>query len=178
MAITFHCSHCDKKIEASDSAGGKWGKCPKCHNKVYVPDLNITEEDDELKLAPVDENEALRKKRLLQETFQISQDILSQKVIPPEESSASSETSDSDDIYLPKTDVNDLRTNIIACLRQMADGDLDGAEATLQLILPFGDKAIAIIDKIALSEIPEAKLADIPPQVLSGMIRNLRSQIS
>jgi hypothetical protein len=178
MAIVFHCNHCDKKIEASDSAGGKWGKCPKCHNKVYVPDLNPADQDEELKLAPIDENEALRKKQLLKETFQISQDILSQKIVPPEESSSSSEASESDDIYLPKTDVNDLRTNIIACLRQMADGDLEGAEVTLQLILPFGDKAIAIIDEIALSEMPESKLAHSPPQVLSGMIRNLRSQIS
>ncbi|MHC4658446.1 MAG: hypothetical protein ACYS83_04615 [Planctomycetota bacterium] len=32
MPITFHCEHCGKKIEAQDSAGGKWGKCPACHN--------------------------------------------------------------------------------------------------------------------------------------------------
>ena len=37
MPIKFQCSLCGKKIEAPDSAGGKWGKCPGCHNKVYVP---------------------------------------------------------------------------------------------------------------------------------------------
>jgi DNA-directed RNA polymerase subunit RPC12/RpoP len=41
MAITFHCGHCGKKIEAPDSAGGKWGKCPSCHNKVYVPPKEV-----------------------------------------------------------------------------------------------------------------------------------------
>ena len=51
MAITFHCEHCGKKIEAPNSAGGKWGKCPACHNKLYVPDLYP---DEELKLAPID----------------------------------------------------------------------------------------------------------------------------
>ena len=47
MAIIFHCDHCGRKIEASDNTGGKWGKCPSCHNKIYVPNLNI---DDDLKL--------------------------------------------------------------------------------------------------------------------------------
>ena len=52
MAITFHCKHCGKKIEANEKAAGKWGKCPSCHNKIYVPNLNA---EDDLKLAPVDE---------------------------------------------------------------------------------------------------------------------------
>ena len=64
MAITFHCDYCGKKIEAADSAGGKWGKCPACHNKLYVPAL---EPDDALKLAPVDETDLEREKRLLAE---------------------------------------------------------------------------------------------------------------
>ena len=37
MTISFHCAHCGKKMEAPDDAGGKWGKCPRCHNKLYVP---------------------------------------------------------------------------------------------------------------------------------------------
>ncbi|TFG45860.1 MAG: hypothetical protein E4H40_07830 [Candidatus Brocadiia bacterium] len=177
MAIIFHCDYCGKKIEAGDNAGGKWGKCPKCHNKVYVPDLNIAD-GEELKLSPVDEKEILRKKQLMMETFQVEQDILSQKAIPQEESSSAEDTSNPDDIYLPKTAENDMTTNIIVCLRQMADGELENAEATMQLILPFGDKAVAVLDKIALNEMPEPELADIPPQVLSGMIRNLRTQLS
>ena len=52
MGISFHCEHCGKKIEAPDAAGGKWGKCPGCHNKVYVPANKPTQPDDELRLAP------------------------------------------------------------------------------------------------------------------------------
>ena len=36
---------------------------------------------------------------------------------------------------------------------------------------------MTIIDRIALSEIPEQELADIPPQVLAGTIRTLREKI-
>ena len=56
MSITIQCEHCDKKIEAPETAGGKWGKCPRCHNKVYVPKLESNEEE-ELRLAPIDEME-------------------------------------------------------------------------------------------------------------------------
>jgi len=73
MTITFHCSHCNKKIEAQDSAAGKWAKCPSCHNKIYVPDLKA---DEELKLAPVDESEEERKKRLMAETHQLTHCLL------------------------------------------------------------------------------------------------------
>ena len=59
MSIAFHCTHCNKKIEAQDTAGGKWGKCPSCHNKVYIPGLETEEEID---LAPIDTNEEQKKK--------------------------------------------------------------------------------------------------------------------
>ena len=64
MAICFHCKHCNNKIEAPDSAGGKLEKCPSCHTKVYVPNLK---DDEELKLAPIDESEGEKKKRLMEE---------------------------------------------------------------------------------------------------------------
>lgn len=55
MTIKLQCSLCGKKIEAPDSAGGKWGKCPACRNKIYVP--QPISDDDELKLAPIDQTE-------------------------------------------------------------------------------------------------------------------------
>ena len=59
----------------------------------------------------------------------------------------------------------------------MAQGNLDEAERTSALITPFRSKVLEIIDRIALSEIPEPELKDIPPSLLSGLIRNLRSKI-
>lgn len=167
MAITFHCNHCGKKVEAQDSAAGKWAKCPACHNKIYVPDL---EADEELKLAPVDETEEEKKKRLMAETYQLTQDILQEREIP--ESAAG--------LGRPAPEISDkeLTKNIIVYLRQMADGDLDDAQKTADSIAPYGRQAIKILDEIALSEMPEPELADIPQQVLSGLIRNLRTRIS
>ena len=63
-------------------------------------------------------------------------------------------------------------------MRQMADGELDEAQKTADLIVPCASRAVKILDRIALSEMPEPELSDIPQQVLSGLIRNLRTRIS
>jgi len=167
MAIVFHCEYCGKKIEAADTAGGKWGKCPSCHNKLYVPSPDTGEE---LKLAPIDETEVEREHRLMAETYKLTQDILKEKEVPDGPAPLSGA------VY--KMSEKELKQNIIMYLRKIMYGEVDEAERIAALIAPFGDRAVAIIDEIALSEIPEPELADIPPQMLSGSIRTLRDKIS
>ncbi len=177
MAIALHCEHCGKKIEAPDSAGGKWGKCPACHNKVYVPSLDA---DEELKLAPVDETEQERQQPLLAETNKLRQDILSENEEPPETNEVFPQTLAFTEIAGSSgSDLNDkdLTIKIISYLRQMADGELERAETMVSPIAACGSRASQAIDKIALSKMPESELADIPPQILSGLIRTLRSKI-
>ena len=167
MTIAFHCEHCGKKIEAPDSASGKRGKCPRCHNKVHVPGLDT---DDELTLEPIDESDSKRQRELMAEMRIVEQNILSERETPdsPVEVAAST----------PEVSDKELTKNIIVYLRQMADGDLEQADRISSSIVPYGSKALEILDEIALSELPEPELADIPQQVLSGLIRNLRTQIS
>jgi len=166
MPIKLHCDHCGKKIEAPDSAGGKWGKCPACHNKVYVPQ---PVDDDELKLAPIDETEEEKRKRLLQESLEYDKNILEDR--NPTEATApaggASEISE-----------EQLTNHIIHYLRQMADGDLDEAQTTADHITPHRRKAIGIIESLTNSDPPDPELEDIPKQVLSGLIRNLRTRLS
>jgi DNA-directed RNA polymerase subunit RPC12/RpoP len=167
MSIVFHCEHCGKKVEAPDGAGGKRAKCPACHNKVYVPSLDA---DEELKLAPIDSGEEAKRKQLMDETFNLTQEILQEREVPEGQSEA----------YRSVSEVNEkeLTKNIILYLRQMADGELDEAISTADMIAPYRRQAVKILDTIAVSEMPEPELADIPPQVLSGLIRNLRTRIS
>ena len=167
MAIIFHCEHCGKEIKAPDTAGGKWGKCPGCHNKVYVPSL---EAEEELKLAPIDSKEEEREKQLMAETYKLTQDILKEREAAD---GAKSQTAGA------KYEMNDkeLTTNIIKFFLQMSYGDLDEAERTAAFLSPFKAKAAEIIDQIALSETPEPELAEISPQILAGFIRMLRSKL-
>ena len=167
MAIIFHCDHCGKKIEAPDSAGGKWGKCPACHNKLYVPS---PDSDEELKLAPIDESEEERKKRLMAETLKLTQDILQEREVPNGPAEAAEPISGMGERELTK--------NIIMYLRQMADDELYEAQITVGLIAHHGPQTAKILNRMALSEIPEPELADIPGQVLSALIKSLRTEIS
>ena len=124
MAITFHCEHCGRKIEAADNSAGKWGNCPACHNKVYIPDPKAAGE--EIKLSPIDEETEKTQKELLDETFRLTQDILSEKETGGEES-AGGEVSD-----------RQLTQYIISYLTLMSQGDLAEAEAVLKQITPSG----------------------------------------
>ena len=168
MSITFHCTYCGRKVEAPDSAGGKWGKCPACHNKLYVPGLAP---DQELKLAPVDTADLEKQKQLSAETRRVEQDILSETE-EPAESATPVGTS------VSKISDEQLKAEIIAYLRQTADGELDQAQKTADSIAPYSAQALKILDTIALSEIPEPALSNLPPQVLSSLIRTLRSRIT
>ena len=132
---------------------------------MYVPDLSTTGE--ELKLAPVDEQEEQRKQQLMAETYKVEQEILSERDKEGGAGLASSEMSE-----------KELTKNIILYLREMADGELEEAQRVAELIVPCRTRAVKIIDEIALSEIPEPELADIPQQVLAGLIRKLRVKIS
>lgn len=167
MAIQFHCDHCGKEIRAADSAGGKWGKCPSCHNKLYVPNLNI---GDELTLAPIDESAEEEEKGLMAETHRLTHDILQERE-PPEGATR---------VVEPPSEMSEveLTAKVIQYLRQMADGELDAADATARAVAQNNRQAIAILDTIALSDIPEPELSDIAPQVLAGLIRTLRSKMS
>lgn len=167
MAIVFHCEHCGKKVEAKDGSGGKRAKCPACHNKVYIPGLDSYEE---LKLAPIDSDDDAKQKHLMDETFNLTQEILQEREVPDGPQG----------IARPISEISEkeLTKNIILYLRQMADGELDEAIRTADKIAPYSRQAINILDTIAVSEMPEPELAEVPPQVLSGLIRNLRTRIS
>ena len=112
---------------------------------------------------------------MLAEVARLREKILNEKNIPEEgtapknNSSAPSRPNDLSDA--------ELTTCIISYIRQMADGELDQAEETALTIIPNGQNAVRILERIALSEIPEPEIADIPQQVLSGLIKNLRSRL-
>jgi DNA-directed RNA polymerase subunit RPC12/RpoP len=166
MSIKFHCEHCGKRIDAPDTAGGKRGKCPACHNKIYVPEI---EADEELKLAPVDETEDERQKRLLAETFELTRNILEERAIPESPGTARASTA---------VDEDELTNVIVQYLRQMADGDLDSAQRTAQAIGAHRREAMGALERMAANDPPSAELQGIPAQVLSSLMRNLRTRIS
>ena len=172
MAIVFHCEHCGKKIEAQDSAAGKWGKCPGCQNKIYIPAANADE--DELKLAPIDEEAERKERELMAETYRLSQYILQQK----EGSKGGSDDNIPQTVNITKLNDEELKKQIITYLKCMSQEDIDTSKKLEASIKAHGQQALKILDRIALSHMPERELEQISPSILSGIIRMLRAKLS
>jgi DNA-directed RNA polymerase subunit RPC12/RpoP len=160
MGISFHCESCKKKITAPDNAGGKWGKCPYCNHKCYVP-APKKDDEEELKLAPIDEEEEKKYEKMMRETQNLTGVLLHQKEMPPEP------------VPNGKGEDKQLTGRIITYLRQMADGQLDDAQKTADKIVPYKNQAKKILENILLAERPEPELADVPKKVLVGFVRNI-----
>lgn len=160
MAITFHCESCKKKITAPDNAGGKWGKCPYCNHKCYIP-MPKRDDEEELKLAPIDEDDEIKYKQIMRETCHVTEELLRQIEEPPEQAGGTG------------IDDKQLTVRIIRYLRQMADGALDEAQNTAQKIAPYRVQAKAILENMLKAGKPEPELADVPKKVLEGFIKNM-----
>ena len=173
MAIIFHCEHCGRKIEAADTAGGKWGKCPACHNRLYVP---ASESEEELKLAPLDETELERKQRLMAEANRLTQDILQEREIP-EGATEPGDPIGTTGLGFEMSQI-ELKQYIVKYLKLMADSELYEAQQIASLITPHSARAVKILNEIALRGISEPELAGISQLVLSGLIKSLRDEIS
>lgn len=179
--INFHCTYCDKRIEAPDKLAGKRGKCPKCRNTVVIPDP-APEDDGPLRLQPLDTEEEQERKRLWSETYNMTLTLFNERSLPDEPPVEPDTPSDPTDIsYMISAtpmDAKEIKQNILRYFQFLANGDQVQASQYEQLILPHGDEAIEILDSMAVNELPEPELAHIPPHMLSGLIRNLRTQIN
>ena len=78
MSIGFNCERCKKKIKAPEGAGGKWGNCPHCGHSCYIP-LPRSEDEEELKLAPIDESQETRYGEMMRQTHNLTKKILHEK---------------------------------------------------------------------------------------------------
>lgn len=168
MTIKFHCQSCKKEIKAQDKTGGKWGRCPNCNLKCYIP-LPPATEDEEIKLVPIEDEGYKDYKEKMREAEELTFDILHETVYS-DESAVGFEFTPADEKKLWK--------NIIVYLRQMADGELDAAGNTTEGIARYGSHAKDIINQISAAELPEPELADIAPRVLKGLMKNLLNDLS
>ncbi|MEJ5259636.1 MAG: hypothetical protein WHS88_05540 [Anaerohalosphaeraceae bacterium] len=167
MPISFHCESCKKKIKAPDQAGGKWGSCPYCGHRCYIP-LPKSEDEEELRLAPIDEAEESRIQEMMRETHNLTQHILHESRLPSEETAVST----------AELDETEVIKKVILYLRQMADGELASADKTFLALKPMKKMTLRILAAMARAERPEPELSDLPPSVLQGLIRDLTAKLS
>lgn len=167
MPIVFHCESCKKKIQAPDGSGGKYAPCPHCKHRVYIPMPKSALEGEELRLAPIDETEEQQRQRLMKETYALQATLLKQKEMPEGADLAAAAGMDDREIL----------KHIVIYLRLTADSQMQEAQKTAEKIVQNKKKAAAILDRIAISDMPEPELADIPPAVLAKLIKTFRARL-
>jgi len=168
MSISFHCESCKKKVKAPDTAGGKWGNCPHCKHRCYIP-LPPAPDEEEIKLAPIEESEEEKYARMMRETRNLTLNIFHEVEQPDENNTKAAVREEPDERELIKA--------VILYLRQMADGQLDEAQLIADQLAQFNKAVKEILVKMARAERPEPELADIPERVVNKLIKNLNANL-
>lgn len=171
MAIEFHCNHCGRLIKTGDEHGGKRGKCPSCHNSVYIP--TPSDQIEPLDLAPLDEaavQEAERQARAAQE---LASRLRRDQALPEESRTFQTPSAAPDAPAEAHVDMEHLVTDYVEC---MASGDLEEAEELKSQIRRRPREADETIDRILADEMPPAALQDVPRPVLAGFLKQLRGK--
>lgn len=167
MPIELHCEHCGKLVRAPDDAAGKHGKCPSCHQTVYIPAADV----EPLGLAPVDETAEEAARRAEQESRDLQRALLHERDMPA--GGIGEDTRNrSGQMLEPKLD---METLIIEYAAAMAAGDLTQAEEYAADIKRDMVKAEDVMQRLTVDEIPPDRLADIPRPVLVGFFKQLRN---
>ncbi|MCI0498613.1 MAG: hypothetical protein L0Y36_02885 [Planctomycetales bacterium] len=169
MSIQLHCEACKKKIKAPDTAGGKWGNCPFCKHRCYIP-LPKSDDEPELKLAPIDPSDETSFDQLMRETKTLTQTLLQQNAVIEEPSGSEGSTRTAQEKEIIK--------QCILYLRQMADGELGPAASTLSDLKKNKKIALRLLSSMARTERPEPELADLSNAVLQGLIRDASAKLS
>ncbi len=182
MAIEFHCNYCGKMVRAPEEAGGKKGKCPSCEHVLYVPMPD--DQVEELDLAPIDEDEERRKRRMEEQALQAERALLHDRE-PPSGDAAQGPVNEAP---LPPTppplaeseapaSAEDIEFLITDWVRSMADGDLGDADRTMLQLRKNKEMARQKVDQIAMADPPSSSLQDVPRPVLNRYFKMLRQQL-
>lgn len=167
MTIEFHCNHCGKQVRAPDEAGGKHGRCPACHQSVYIPMADG--EIELLDLAPVDTEREREAERARRESEALQRQILHEKDLPPETAGSKRPVAGG---FAPPPAV-DIEDTVVRFAKAMADGKLAVAEELAAAVRRHPRELNDVVQRITADEIPPDALASIPRPVLLAFLRQL-----
>ena len=168
MAIEFHCEHCSKLVRAPDDSGGKHGKCPACHQSVYIP--TPSDQIEPLDITPVDESEEREQARLARESQELQRRLLGESD-SPSGSAKELPPLPGGQVVPPKLDMDTL---VIEYALAMAEGNLEQAEQLAVDIRRDLNAAGDVMQRLTQDELPPAQLAKIPRPVLVGFFKQLQ----
>ncbi|MFW6153645.1 MAG: hypothetical protein ACOC95_00325 [Planctomycetota bacterium] len=164
MTIRFHCEHCGKTVEAPDTAGGRRGECPYCEGSNYIPTPG---DEEELDLAPLDEDAERLRRREEEDLREAERDLLNETSHGTQPPPRLSERDPGD------AKPEDLHHVVVNYALDMAAGDLERAATHVRTLRRFGSVARQAVDDFLSGRTLEPTLDKIPVKVLQGFLRNL-----
>ena len=169
MVIEFRCHHCNNMVRAPDDAGGKMGRCPYCQNQVYI--ATPADQLEELDLAPVDAEDRAQQRALERETEELMERIREDRPAPEDADVGSQGGADAG---ARRSTVEEL---VVKYLVAMKNADLSGAERVVSRLSGSAGEAKRAAERIAADPLPPAELADVPPNVMRGFIKQLLARL-
>lgn len=178
MSIEFNCPSCEKSIRAPDTAGGKYGKCPVCEVKVYIP-MPPAAEDEEIKLAPIDEDEERRERELIRESVRYAAAFdKDPEKLPPEgaEGRGGAGGSSRRPAEHAPGEVIDVAEEVEAFVVAMRDSRLPDAERVLARLKRTGARAKDHVEGLMLDPTPPP-IGNVPKPLLMGFLKSLLGRL-
>lgn len=168
MAISFQCQHCGKRIEAPESAAGKWGRCPFCKQANYIP---APVSDDELfELAPEEDEQTGKEKR--DDELSPQEQALIAEMGPPVPLEPPIPLEHRKDLK-----PEDLYHIIVNYCLAMAENKTTQAQAYVEELENFHDVAVAAVEDFLSDKAIEPALDKIPTKALRGLLNQLRKKL-
>jgi len=162
--LRLNCEHCGAGIKAPRSVAGQRHTCPQCGGSVYIP---MPEEDiEEIALAKEDQADLQRERDLDEERRRLDA-VLARETDGAEDAASRPAASSG----------SGLKATVIAYLRAMRDSNLDVADEAMALLLKQRKAARSYVEQLTADQIPPPELAQIPPAVYQGFLKNLLSQL-
>lgn len=173
MSIEFNCPSCEKSIRAPDTAGGKYGKCPFCEVKVYIPSPP-SPDDGEIKIAPINEEEEQIERELIRESvrFAAAFDKDPDK-LPPEGAEGRGGARKTEP---PPGEVIDVADEVEAFVAAMRDSKLQDAERVLARLKRGGSRAKDYVEGLLLDPTPPP-IGNVPKPLLMGFLKSLLGRL-
>ena len=171
--IRVTCEHCNHVIKAPRKAAGRRGKCPHCHNSVYIP--TPESELDAIPLEPDDEQAHAAAQRVEKEAVALTaamrretKEAPEPTVTPQQEGPAPRKSA------LNATDINDL---IIRYLLAMQVSELERAEALTAELKGAARQAKSKIQQMMVDALRPEAVRSMADGLYQGFLRKLLEQL-
>ncbi len=176
MSIEFNCPSCEKSIRAPDTAGGKYGKCPFCEVKVYIP--SPPSEGEEIGLAPIDEDEERRERELIRESVRYAAAFDKDPDKLPPEGAEGRGGAGARRMAEPAApgEVFEVADEVEAFVVAMRDSKLQDADRVVARLKRAGARSKDYVEGLMLDPTPPP-IGNVPRPLLIGFLKSLLGRL-